>query len=32
MDATAPLFEELEASKEEDVGLEKENGRYATLF
>ncbi len=32
MDATAPLSEELEASKEEDLGLEKENGRYGTPF
>ncbi len=30
-DATPPFFEELEASKEEDAGLEKENGIPGTL-
>ena len=30
-DATSPLFEDLEASKEEDAGLEKENGIPGTL-
>ncbi len=31
MDATPPFFEELEASNERDVGLEKENGIPGTL-
>ncbi len=30
-DAATPLFEEMEASKEKDVGLEKENGIPGTL-
>ena len=31
-DAATPFFEDLEASKEEDAGLEQENGRCNTLF